>query len=239
MQSVLRLLYPARCVSCGDAVAGDFGLCGACWGETPFITGAVCDICGVPLPGEVAEGERLKCDDCLTTARPWTRGRAAMVYAENGRRLVLALKHGDRTELVRPAAGWMQRGLAPLTRPDLIVVPVPAHWTRLFTRRFNQAALLAKALGRAAGLEYLPDALIRPRLTPPQGNKSKAQRFADLQGAIRPHPRNGRHLRGKHVLLVDDVMASGATLAASAEACRQAGCRDVFTLVLARATKDA
>ncbi len=239
MQSVLRLLYPARCVSCGDEVADDFGLCGPCWGDTPFIAGAVCDICGAPLPGEAGRDERLCCDDCLAVARPWSRGRAALAYGGNGRRLVLALKHGDRTDLVRPAARWMQRALAPLLGPDLLLVPVPAHWTRLFTRRYNQAALLAQALARETGLGCLPDGLIRPRLTPPQGKKSRARRFADLEGAIRPHPRHGGRLAGRRLVLIDDVMASGATLAASAEACRQAGCRDVFTLVLARAAKEA
>ncbi len=239
MQSVLRLLYPARCVSCGDEVADDFGLCGACWAKTPLIAGAVCDICGVPLPGEAEATERLACDDCLTTARPWSRGRAALTYGDNGRRMVLALKYGDRTDLVRPAARWMLRAFAPLLQTDLLLVPVPAHWTRLFTRRYNQAALLAQALARESGLKYLPDALIRPRPTPTQDHKTRARRFADLQGAIRPHPKRGKALAGKGVVLIDDVMASGATLTASAEACRQAGSRDVFTLVLARATKDA
>ncbi len=239
MQSALHVLYPSQCVSCGDPLADDFGLCGACWAKTPFITGAVCDTCGTPLPGDVHPGEVLTCDDCMVIKRPWSRGRAALLYKDNARRLVLALKHGDRTDLARPAARWLARALTPIRVPKMLIVPVPAHWTRLFTRRYNQAALLAQNLARDTGLEYVPDALVRPRRTPPQGGNSRVQRFAAMQGAIIPHPKRAGRLDGRDVLVVDDVMTTGATLAATAEAARLAGARDVFTLVLARALKDA
>lgn len=238
MQSALRLLYPTLCVSCGDPVEGAFGLCGACWGKTAFISGAVCDTCGVPLPGEVT-GDRLTCDDCMTISRPWSRGRAALAYRDNARRLVLALKHGDRTDLVRPAALWMARALEPIRADRMLAVPVPAHWTRLVSRRYNQAALLARALARVTPLGYAPDLLVRPRRTAPQGHLGREQRFGAMRNAIIPHPRRGEKIEGRNILLIDDVMASGATLGAAAEACRAAGARDVFTLVLARAVKDA
>ncbi len=238
MQSALRLLYPAQCVSCSAPVDEEFGLCGTCWAETPFVTGAICDICGAPVPGE-ADDEALTCDDCLSTARPWRRGRAALIYRDNVRRMVLGLKHGDRTDLVRPAVRWMARALAPIRQDDMLVVPVPMHWTRLVRRRYNQAALLAQELARIAGLEYAPDALVRPRWTPMLRGRDKAERFAVQQGAIRPHPRRGTRLAGRKVLLVDDVMTSGATLASAADACLAAGACDVFTLALARAVKDA
>ena len=239
MQSPLHVLYPSQCVSCGEPLADDFGLCGACWSKTAFISGLVCDRCGTPLPGEAAPDEILTCDDCMSLKRPWSRGRAALIYRDNARRLVLALKHGDRTDLARPAARWLAAALKPIRTPKMLLVPVPAHWTRLLTRRYNQAALLAQALGRETGLEYVPDALVRPRRTPPQGKASRVQRFAAMQGAIIPHPKRATRLDGRDVVLIDDVMTSGATLAATAEAAREAGARDVFTLVLARAAKDA
>ncbi len=240
MQSALKLLYPDQCVSCREPVENIFGLCGTCWAKTPFITGMVCDTCGTPLPEAAGpEKERLICDDCIAISRPWSRGRAALLYRDNARRLVLALKHGDRLDLARPAAHWMARAADAIMDPDLLVIPIPSHWTRLFIRRYNQAAVLAQALTRITQLEYAPDLLVRPRRTPPQEGLDRKARFSGLQGAIIPHPKRGKAIQGRSVLLVDDVMTSGATFAAAAEACTAAGACDVFTLALARVAKDA
>lgn len=238
MQSALKLLFPPQCVSCGDPVEGAFGLCGPCWGKTPFIGGLVCDCCGVPLPGE-GDGTRILCDDCMKIERGWHRGRSALIYKDNARRMVMALKHGDRLDLARPAGGWMARALAPILSPDMLVVPVPVHWTRLMKRRYNQAAVLAKALAREARLDLAPDALIRPRRTLPHERMSVEARFANMADAIQPHPKRGAQLDGRHVLLVDDVMTSGATLEACAQAARAAGAADIDAITLARVVKDA
>ncbi|MBI1217064.1 MAG: ComF family protein [Rhodobacteraceae bacterium] len=238
MQSVLRVLYLPHCLTCAAQVTTEFGLCGACWAATPFVTGVVCDICGTPLPG-TDDGTPVHCDDCLTIARPWDQGRAALVYKDNGRKLVLALKHGDRLDLVRPMAGWMHRAVAPILRPGMLVVPVPLHWRRLLRRRYNQAALLSQAVAKAAGLDHCPDLLIRTRRTPTQEGRDRDSRFANISGALAIHPRRGGRLPGRHVLLVDDVMTSGATLAAAAEVCRAGGAAQVSVLVLARVAKDA
>lgn len=240
LQSALRLVYPPRCTVCGGLVDSDFGLCGPCWRDTPFIAGAACDLCGVPLPaGPDTDVDGLHCDDCLSIARPWSAGRAALMYRDNGRKLVLALKHGDRHDVVRPAAVWMARAAQPLLRPDTLIAPIPLHWLRLLKRRFNQAALLARAVAQEVDRAWCPDLLIRPRATPPLGGKGRDARFATLSGAIAVHPRRGHLLAGRPVLLVDDVMTSGATFAAATEACHAAGAADVSILSLARAGKDA
>ncbi len=237
MQSLLRLAFPPQCVSCTAMVEETFGLCGACWRETPFITGLVCDLCGTPLPGTEDAGP-VHCDDCIAIARPWDRGRAALLYRDNARRLVLALKHGDRLDLVPAAARWLAGAAAPLLGPDSLLVPVPAHYLRQLRRRYNQAALLAQALARLTGREYQPGALRRVRVTAVQDGLTREARFRNLAAAIRPGPRARAKLGGRDVLLVDDVMTSGATLAAATEAARAAGARRVCTLVLARVAKD-
>jgi ComF family protein len=237
MQGALQLLYPPQCISCSAPVQTDFGLCADCWRETPFISGLVCDQCGIPLPGADSE-ERALCDDCMTIARPWERGRSALLYDGNGRKLVLALKHGDRMDLARPAAAWMTRAAQPILRPGMLVVPVPLHWMRLFRRRYNQAALLSRAIARAAGLEHCPDALQRSRPTGSQDGKTLEARYRNLVGAFSvPKGREAR-VQGREVLLVDDVMTSGATFAAATEALFSAGARSVSVLGLARVAKD-
>ena len=237
LQGALQVLYPPQCISCSAPVQSDFGLCSDCWRETAFVSGLVCDKCGVPLPGENSE-ERAVCDDCMTTARPWDRGRAALMYRDNGRRLVLALKHGDRMDLARPASGWMLKAAQPILQPDMLVVPVPLHWMRLFRRRFNQAALLSRSIAKAARLDHCPDALVRTRTTGSQEGKTRDARFANLVGAFRVPKARERRVEGRDILLVDDVMTSGATFAASTEALFSAGARSVSVLGLARVAKD-
>lgn len=238
LQMAVRLVYPPRCTLCGVAVEDAFGLCGPCWRDTPFITGLVCDLCGAPLPGE-AGPEAVHCDDCLVVARPWTQGRAVMRYDGNGRRLVLALKHGDRHDVVRPAGKWLAQSARPLLSGDALIAPIPLHWMRLLSRRFNQSALLSRALAREAGLSHIADLLVRHRRTRSLKGLDRATRHATLDGAIRVSPRHAPRLRGARVVLVDDVMTSGATFSAAAQACLAAGAADVCILALARAVRDA
>lgn len=237
MQSVLRLIYPARCMSCGDLVETDFALCGPCWRETPFISGLVCNACGTPLMGHDSD-DAVLCDDCMSVERPWSKGRAALRYADNGRKLVLGLKHGDRTDIARSGGLWMSVAAQPLLADDTVVVPIPLHWTRLVQRRYNQSALLAQHIAKRLDRPYLADPLVRRKRTASLNGKSHDDRFSTLSDAIHAHPRRGRHLADKSVMLIDDVMTSGATLAGATEAALAAGAKDVCVLLLARAAKD-
>jgi ComF family protein len=236
LQDALHLLYPPQCVLCDERVTTDFGLCATCRRETPFIGGLVCDKCGTPLLGE-ADSHVACCDECMVNERPWSKGRAAIAYAENGRKLALALKHGDRMDLARPAAQWMLNAAKSIVTPEMLVVPIPLHWTRLFKRRFNQSALLGRAFAKLARLDHCPDLLLRVRATPSQENRNQEARFANLDRALTINPRHQRMVRDRHILLIDDVMTSGATFGAATLACLGAGARDVTVLALTRVQK--
>ncbi len=237
IQTALKAVYPARCLTCGSVVDSDFGLCGTCWRDTAFIGGTVCDGCGVPLPGD-AQGDDLHCDECLRSPRPWSRGRAAMLYKDTGRKLVLALKHGDRQEIAHPASLWMAEAVRDIVDPDTIIVPIPLHWMRMVSRRYNQSALLARALGKQLKLETCLDLLLRPKRTQSLDGKTREDRFSLLQDAITVNPKHADLIAGRPVLLVDDVMTSGATLEAATRVMQQADVGKVQTVVLARVAKD-
>lgn len=241
IQRLFQAVYPPQCLACGGVVGEHGGLCGPCWRDTPFISGLVCDSCGVPLLGEApgADDPLPHCDDCLTVARPWSRGRAAMLYHQTGRRLVLALKHGDRTESAGALASWMHRAAAPILEPGMLVAPVPLHWRRLLRRRYNQSVLLSQSLAKRASLAHCPDLLVRHRATPSQEGRGRDSRFANVASAMGVHPMRKHRLVGRKVLLVDDVMTSGATFAAASDACLAAGAVEVRILALARVAKDA
>lgn len=245
MKGALRLIYPPQCLCCSAPVAEEGGLCTACWREAEFIQGTCCGRCGVLLPGGGPGDEAdeaaglLVCDDCLRVQRPWLRGRAALAYRGTGRKLALMLKHGDRLDLAPALGDWVAQAALPLLRPDMVVVPVPVHPRRLLKRKYNQAEMLARRVARAHGLAHLPGGLRRLRHTPMQDHGSVGDRFANVADAIAVPARMAPRLQGRAVLLVDDVMASGATMAAAAEALRAAGTGPISVVVLARAVKDA
>jgi predicted amidophosphoribosyltransferase len=134
---------------------------------------------------------------------------------------------------------WLLRAAQPILKPDMLVAPVPLHWFRLLRRRYNQSALLSRACATLARLDHCPDLLVRRRHTATQDGRDRDGRFSNLSDALSVHPRRTAQIAGRHVLLIDDVMTSGATLAAGAEACVAAGAIGVAVLVLARVAKDA
>ncbi len=234
---LIGAIYPPACLSCKEETVTPSGLCAKCWAETIFIAGLCCNSCGVPLPGEAADDAL--CDACLQSPPAFRHGRAALLYQGGGRRLALALKHGDRLDIVRPLAAWMARaGRDVLAQCDLIA-PVPLHWRRLLLRRYNQSAELARNLAKLTGKPVIPDLLVRQRMTPSQDGLNRNERFANQAAAFKVHPRHLAKARGKYVLLIDDVMTTGATLSACAETCLAAGVQQVDALVLARVARDA
>ena len=235
-QGALRAVYPPQCICCDTLVEDHGAICPACWPKVPFIFGLCCDSCGLPLPGQ-DDGTPVQCDECLTLARPWEQGRAVMLYGDKSRQILLGLKYYDRLDHAGPAGKWLARHAKPLIRPDMMVAPIPLHWLRFVKRRYNQAALLSTALARELQLEHCPDLLIRTRNTGNQDGRGRMGRFANVADAFAAHPRQGARIRGRDILLVDDVMTAGATFAAATETCLAHGAASVRVIALARVAR--
>lgn len=230
---LLDVLLPPRCLSCGATVEAPGALCPACWAGMDFLVPPHCAACGIPFDFDLGPGAL--CGACVREPPHFERARAVLRYDASSRGLVLAFKHADRTEGAPTFGAWLARAGADLVAEADLIVPVPLHWTRLFRRRYNQAALLARALGRETGLAVVPDGLVRRRRTPPQGRLSPAARRRNLAGAFAPKPARAPRLAGRRVLLVDDVLTTGATASACARALRRGGAAAVDVVVLARA----
>lgn len=234
----LDLLFPPRCIACREPTDVAHGLCPACWRETPFVAGPVCERCGVPVPEGPGPARELRCTGCLARPRAWDRGRAALLYDGTARSLVLALKHADRLDLARPLSAWMARAGAELLAEGPVLVPVPLHWRRFLSRRANQSAELARAIARGAGLSMAPGLLRRTRATGSQEGRNRAAREEGVRGAFAVPARARGAVAGGRFLLVDDVMTSGATLSEAAATLKAAGAAAVDVLVAARVARE-
>lgn len=225
-------LWPPMCAACDEPVQGSGGMCADCWDAVTFLGAPQCHACGVPFPFDPGTGAL--CAACTRARPPYDRARAAFLYDDASRSMILAFKHADRTDLVPSLVTWLARPAAPLVRDADVVAPVPLHWGRLLRRRYNQSALLSNALARRTGVQAVPDLLIRKRRTGTQGRKSWSARKRNVQGAFRVRPRHVHALRDKRVLLVDDVMTTGATVEACAHALLRAGAGAVDVITIAR-----
>ena len=226
-------MLPPRCLACGATVDDVDALCGRCWAAITFFAPPWCAVCGLPFALPV--GEAAICGDCARQQPSWDRARSVLRYDRHSRRLVLMLKHADQTHLAGAFGRWMHRAGNDVLAGSDMLIPVPLHWTRLFGRRFNQAALLAKAIQRAGGPPLAADWLVRRRRTPSQGTLGPLARARNVRGAFAL--RRGRDVRGKRVVLIDDVLTTGATAEECARVLRRAGAEYVGVLVLARALR--
>ena len=238
--TLINVIYPPRCLACAEATDAPGGLCPGCWRDTHFILGTTCAKCGTPLIGDegVASGPADLCEGCQRHPPTWDRGRAAVLYRGAARKVILGLKHGDRLDMVKPLAGWMATAGRPLLAGADLIAPVPLHWRRLLRRRYNQSAELARRLAGLSGKPTVVDLLTQGRFTTPQEGMNRDTRLRNQAGAFHVTPRRADSVRGAAVLLIDDVLTSGATLSACADTLRAAGAARVDVLVLARVAFD-
>lgn len=230
----LDLVFPPQSLDRADQPQSQ-GLSAGAWSRVRFIADPLCDGCGAPF--EYAAAER--CAACLAQPRAFGRARAACLYDDASRDLILQFKHADRVDLAQLFSGWIARAAPDLLAQADAIVPTPLHRWRLLRRRYNQAAEIARPLARRAGLAYLPDVLVRARPTQSQGGKSAAGRRRNVAGAFMVTAAGRRRIEGRRILLIDDVLTTGATAEACARAMLKAGAACVDLAVVARVREAA
>ena len=227
----LDIALPTLCVACREPVDGE-GVCAECWAKLSFIEPPYCPRLGIPFVYD--PGPELLSMEAIASPPAYQRARAAVRYDDVARALVHALKYHDRTDLSPTMGSWMVRaGRELLTEAD-VLVPVPLHWRRGWSRRYNQSGALAQAIGRQSGVKVAAEALRRVRATEQQIGLSRAQRASNVQGAFKVAPDRMADIQGRRVVLVDDVLTSGATSDACARALLRAKAAQVDVLVFAR-----
>ena len=232
---LLNVVLPPRCLACGEAVAQAGALCAGCWDRIDFIAPPFCACCGLPF--EFDPGPETLCGACLRDRPAYDRARSVMRYDEVSKGLILRFKHADRTDGAPAFGSWLARAGGELLAEADLLAPVPLHWRRLWQRRYNQAALLCHALGRAGDRPVVAGLLVRRRATPSQGRRNRAERRHNVRGAFALAPQVSALCAGKRVLLVDDVMTTGATVEACAKALIEGGVAAVDVLTLARVVR--
>jgi ComF family protein len=234
----LDALLPPRCLVCGATVGSAGALCAGCWSRMTVLGPPCCTCCGFPFEyGQAEGGGEALCGACLRERPPYARARAALRYDDASRGLIIAFKHADRTDAAPALGRWLAQAGAELLQDADLIAPVPLHRWRLFRRRYNQAGLLATHVARAAGKPLCADLLTRKRATPSQGRMGAAQRRENVAGAFIVTPRHRLALTGRHVLLIDDVLTTGATAGACARTLLAGGAAAVDLLTLARVVR--
>lgn len=231
----LDLVLPPLCLVCRAPIGADGALCPSCWSRVRFIGPPHCARCGLPF--DESGGPHDICAGCAARPPRFDRARAVMRYDDGARPIVLRFKNADRLHATPALARWLARAAGPLLAEADLIVPVPLHWRRLLRRRYNQSAELARALARLSGKPWSAAAVRRRRHTPTQGHRGPAERRANVRAAFAVPDRSRPLVAGKRVLLVDDVLTTGATLDAVCLALSRAGAAAVDAVTLARVVR--
>lgn len=233
---VLDTVVPPLCLNCKSEVSEPQSLCARCWGQVRFLGPPHCVQCGMPFPHDL--GAQVKCGVCLARPPFFEWMRSAVAYDDGSRDLILGFKHGDRLETVPLFGRWMHQAMLNDTQNGELIVPVPLHWRRLFKRRYNQSALLAHRLGKLVDVPVRSGLLVRTKATPSQGEMGTARsRLKNVAGAFALSEEGKRIVKGKRLVLVDDVLTTGATANACSKALLRGGALSVSVVTLARVVR--
>jgi len=232
LRGLLDLALPPLCPSCREPLGDGIGLCASCWAKLSFIEPPYCARLGIPFLYDAGPG--LLSLEAIADPPAYDRARAAVRYDDVARELVHRFKYGDRLDLAPLMGRWMARAGRELLADADALIPVPLHWRRLWARRFNQSAALAGAISKTSGVPVLHSALKRVRATAQQVGLSKAERATNVQGAFRVPAEDKAQVAGRRLILIDDVLTSGATVDTCARALLRAGAAHVDVLTFAR-----
>lgn len=230
------LVYPPACTACGIMTSGHRGLCAECWAGVRFIERPYCEVLGSPFSHDLGGG--ILSAQAIADPPPFDRLRSAVIHDEAVRNLVHGLKYRDRVDLAPMMAGWMLRASDGAVEACDAIIPVPLHRSRMVSRKFNQAAELARHLGRVSGKPLLPATLLRVKRTEQQVGLGARAREENVRGAFAIARGRENDVFGKRIVLVDDVYTTGATVAAATRVLRKAGASDITVLTFARALQE-
>lgn len=233
---LLNLFFPPKCLSCQTLVAKTGSLCAHCWNQMEFVHQPLCVQCGHPF--EFSLTEDTLCGECVANPPPYRKARTVCMYNDISRNIVTGLKYSDRTYIAPYIARWMTRNGQSLLEEADYIVPVPLHRLRLFTRRYNQALLLANTIGKQTGIPLMHNLLKRKRHTPPQAGLTRNQRLKNVTGAFTIRSKYHKRICQKHIVLIDDVMTTGATIHACTRALLKAGAVRVDVITFSRTRND-
>lgn len=237
LKKTINLIIPRQCLSCYDVIEEEGIFCPPCWAGLTFITDPVCYACGFPFPyvDENDQGTQALCGSCVQTLPAYGHLRSVVAYDGGIRELILRFKHGDAVYAAPGLARLMALALQKWPRKIDLIAPVPLHFSRLFKRRYNQAAVLATALSRETGIPVDNQLLERVKATVSQGGLSRKERAENVKHVFRVASGRAESIRGKTILLIDDVMTTGATVESCACALLgQDSVCDVDVLTVAR-----
>jgi len=231
--SAVDIILPPQSLLTGDI--RDAGSDGDIWSRINFLDEPCCACCGFPF--EFDQGDDVLCGRCISKSPAYDKARAAFQYDDESRSMLLGFKHGGRTEGLKTFAAHMRRAGRSFLPEATYLVPVPLHFSRRVKRRYNQSVLLARALSRISPPKLAHDLLKRDRATPTQGGKTASGRRRNVQGAFTVFEGSKARIKDAHIVLIDDVMTTGATLESCARTLRRAGARRIDALTLARVVK--